>query len=146
MLGHVVSQEDTSTDPEKIRVTKEWLVPVDESQLRAFLGMAGYNRQFEPNYAHIASPLHSVCQRGDHFRWTAECENAFLDIKHKLMNAAILALPQLDVMFILDSDASDSGLGVVLSQVQSGKECVIACMAMQMDCPAFSGTRALWRR
>ena len=56
VLGHAVSREGISTDPEKKRVIKEWPEPVDESQLRAFLGTAGYYRQFVPNYAHIASP------------------------------------------------------------------------------------------
>ena len=60
VLGHV-SREGISTDPEKTRVIKEWPVPVDESQLRAFLGTAGYYRQFVPNYAHIACPLHLAC-------------------------------------------------------------------------------------
>ena len=126
VLGHVVSREAISTDPEKIRVLNEWPEPVDESQLRAFLGTAGYYRQFVPNYAHIASPLHRACQKGDSFRCTAECEEAFQDIKHRLSSAPILAFPQLDVPFTLDSDASDSGLGAVLSQVQYEKERVIA--------------------
>ena len=113
--------EGISTDPEKIRVIKEWPVPADKSQLRAFLGMAGYYGQFVPNYAHIASPLHHACQKGDRFRVTAECQEAFLHIMNKLTNAPILAFPQLDVLFILDSR-----LGEVLSRVQCGKEHVIA--------------------
>ena len=112
-----MSWKGIATDPEKIRVIKEWQVPADESQLRAFLGTAGYYRQFVPNYAHIASPLHRACRKGDRFRWTADGQEAFLHIKCKLTNAPILAFPQLDVPFILDSDASDSGLGAVLSQV-----------------------------
>ena len=133
VLGHVVSGKGISTDREEIRVIKEWPVPADESQLRAFLGTAGYYRQFVPNYAHIASPLHRACQKGDRFRWTAECKEAFLHIKRKLTNAPILAFPQLDVPFILDSDASDSGLGAVLSQVQCGKERVIAYAARALS-------------
>ena len=133
VLGHVVSGKGISTDPKKIRVIKEWPVPADESQLRAFLGTAGYYRQFVPNYAHIASPLHRACQKGDRFRWTAECTEAFLHIKRKLTNAPILAFPQLDVPFILDSDASDSGLGAVLSQVQCGKEREIAYAARALS-------------
>ena len=104
-------------------------MPADESQLIAFLGTAGYYRQFVPNYAHIASPLHRACQKGDRFRWAAECEEAFLHIKRKLTNTLILAFPQLDVPFILDSDASGSGLGAVLSQVQCGKERVIGSLS-----------------
>ena len=102
-------------------------------QLRAFLGTVGYYRQFVPNYAHIASPLHRACQKGDRFKWTAECEETFRDIKHRLSSAPILAFPQLDVPFILDSDASDSGLGAVLSQVQCGKERVIAYTARALS-------------
>ena len=133
VLGHVVSGEGISTDPEKIRVIKEWPVPADESQLKAFLGTAGYYRQFVPNYAHIASPLHRACQKGDRFTWTAECQEAFLHIKNKLTNAPILAFPKLDVPFILDSDASDGGLGAVLSQVQYGRERVIAYAARALS-------------
>ena len=144
VLGHVVSGKGISTDPEKIRVIKEWPVPADESQLRAFLGTAGYYRQFVPNYAHIASPLHRAYQKRDRFRWTAECKEAFLHIKHKLTNAPILAFPQLDVPFILDSDASDSGLGAVLSQVQCGKERVIAYAARHYQ--RLKGTIALHGR
>ena len=62
-------------------------MPVDESQLRAFLRTAGYYRQFVPTYAHIASPLHRACQKKDPFKWTAECEEALSDIKRKLRNA-----------------------------------------------------------
>ena len=89
LLGHVVSREGTSTDAEKVRIIKGMAAPVDESQLRAFLGTAGYYRQ----YAHIESPLPRACQNKNRFRWTAECEEAFLDIKRKLSNASILAFP-----------------------------------------------------
>ena len=68
VLGQVVSRKGISTDPEKIRVIKEWPDPVDESRLRAFLGTAGYYRQFVPNYAHIAYPLQRASQKGDRFK------------------------------------------------------------------------------
>ena len=108
-------------------------MPENESQLKAFMGTAGYYREFVPNYADIAAPLHSASQKGERFRWTAECEEAFLNIKRKLMNAPILAFPRLDVPFILDTDACDSGLGAVLSQVQDGKERVIAYAARALS-------------
>lgn len=60
VLGHVVTRDGISTDPEKLRVIKEWPVPEDESQLKAFLGTASYYRQFLPSYAAIAAPLHSA--------------------------------------------------------------------------------------
>ena len=126
VFGHVVSREGISPDSEKIRVIKEWPESVDESQLGELLGMAGYYRQFVQNYAPIESPLHHACQEEDRFRWTVECEEAFRDIKKRLSSAPIMAFPKLDVPFILENDASDSGLGAMLSQAQCGKERVIA--------------------
>ena len=133
VLGHVVTQDGISTDPEKVKVISEWPVPENESQLKAFMGTAGYYREFVPSYADIAAPLHSASQKGERFRWTAECEEAFLNIKRKLMNAPILAFPRLDVPFILDTDPCDRGLGAVLSQVQDGKERVIAYAARALS-------------
>ena len=133
VLGHVVTRDGISTDPEKVRVIKEWPVPEDESQLKAFLGTASYYRQFVPNYAAIAAPLHRASQKGERFRWTVQCEEAFASIKRKLTNAPILAFPQLDEPFILDTDASDKGLGAVLSQVQGGNERVIAYAARALS-------------
>ncbi|KAL9952832.1 hypothetical protein ACROYT_G040145 [Oculina patagonica] len=129
VLGHVVTQDGISTDPEKIRVVKEWPVPSDPRQLKAFLGTAGHYRQFVPNYAQVARPLYRAEHKGDNFTWSAECQEVFLSIKRHLTNAPILAFPQLDVPFILDTDACDSGLGAVLSKVQGGKERVIAFAA-----------------
>ena len=131
--GHVVTRDGISTDPEKVKVIKEWPVSEDESQLKAFLGTARYYRQFVPNYAAIAAPLHSASTKGKRFRWTVECEEAFANIKRKLTNAPILAFPQLDEPFILDTDASDKGLGAVLSQVQGGNERVIAYAARALS-------------
>ena len=93
MLAHVL-REGISTDPEKLGVIKEWLVPVDEGQLRAFLGTAGYYREFVSKYAQITPALHRACQKGNRYRWTAECEEVFLDIKRKLSNAPILVSPR----------------------------------------------------
>ena len=133
VLGHVVSQEGISTDPKKVHIIKEWPIPANATQLKAFLGTAGYYRQFVPNYAQIAFPLYRAEQKGDNLTWTAECEEAFRKIKRHLSNAPILAFPRLDVPFILDTDASDSGLGAVLSQVQDGQERVIAYAARALS-------------
>ena len=75
-----MNQDGISSDPEKVRVIKEWPVPENESHLKAFLGTAGYYCEFVRNYADIAASLHSASQKGERFRWTAECEEAFLNI------------------------------------------------------------------
>ena len=126
MLDHVVTRDGICTDQEKVRVIKEWPVPEDESQLKAFLRTASYYRQFVPHYAAIAAPLHSASQKSERFRWTVQCEEAFASIKRKMTNAPTLVFPQLDEPFILDTDASDKGLGAVLHQVRGGNERVIA--------------------
>ena len=63
VLGHVVTRGDISTDPEKVRVIKDRPVPENETQLKAFLGTAGYYRQFVPKYTDIAAPLHRASQK-----------------------------------------------------------------------------------
>ena len=120
-------------NPEKVRIIKEWPIPANATQLKAFLGTAGYYCQFVPNYAQIACPLCRAEQKGDNLTWTAECEEAFRKIKRHLSHTPILAFPPLDVPFILDTDASDSGLGAVLLQVQDGQERIIAYVARALS-------------
>ena len=133
VLGHVVIRDDISTDPEKVRIIKEWPIPANATQLKAFLGTAGYYRQFVSNYAQLACPLYRAEQKGDNLTWTTECEETFWKIKRHQSNAPILAFLQLDVPFILDTDASDGGLGAVLLQAQDGQERVIAYAARALS-------------
>ena len=116
VLGHV-SREGISTDPEKVRVVQEWPAPTNISQLRSFLGTASYYRHFVPKYADLAAPLYRMEQKGKNWEWTQGCHEVFLKIKRQLVNAPILAFSRLDTLFILDTDASDSGIGAVLSEL-----------------------------
>ena len=121
VLGHVVTREGISTDPEKVGFKMEWPIPANATQLKVFLGTAGYYRQFTKLYPDCMPTV--LCgTEGHNLTWTAECEEAFWMIKRHLSHAPILAFPRLDVPFILDTDASDNGLGAVLSQIQDGQE------------------------
>lgn len=133
ILGHVVSQKGIATDPEKVKALKEFPEPHDLTTLRSFLGCAGYYRQFIPNFADIAPPLYGLERKGANFKWTTECQAAFDTLKRRLTSSPILAYPNFDRPFILDTDASDTGLGAVLSQVQNGKERVIAYAAKALS-------------
>src|SRR6266581_879727 len=93
-LGHVVSGEGVSTDPEKIQAVKEWPVPGSVSDTRSFLGLASYYRRFVSNYATIAAPLHGLAQKNALFIWTDKCNEAFETLKDKLMTSPVLALPR----------------------------------------------------
>ena len=133
VLGHVISQDGISSDPKKVEVVKDWPIPSNTTQLWAFLGTEGYYRHFVPNYAEITSPLYHAIQKGNTLTWRAECQETFSAIKRHLLNAPILAFPCLEVPFILDADASDSGLGAILQQVQDGQEWVIAYAARALS-------------
>lgn len=125
-LGHVISAEDVSTDPEKTAAVHNWSVPKDQHQLRSFLGLCSYHRRFIGGFADIARPLHKLTEDGVSFQWTEICQRSFETLNERLTSAPILAYPQFDKPFIVDIDASNEGIGGVLSQEQDGQEKVIA--------------------
>lgn len=125
-LGHVVSREGVSTDPEKIRAVKEWPTPTSVKDVQSFLGLASYYRRFIEGFANIARPLHQLTEKAHTFVWTEECEDAFQELKKRLYQSPILAYPDPEQDYILDTDASNEGIGAVLSQVVDGKERVIS--------------------
>lgn len=133
-LGHVVSREGVRTDPMKISSIKEMPRPKTVTQVRSFLGLASYYRKFIENFSKIAKPLFDLTKKDKKFIWSEDCENSFQELKTRLMSAPILAFPQVDGSnFILDTDASAYAIGAVLSQVQDGKERVIAYGSRCLD-------------
>ena len=125
-LGHVVSGNGISTDPEKVKAVEEWQTPACVKEVQSFLGLASYYRRFIAGFSNIARPLHRLTEKGQPFTWTDDCEAAFQDLKKRLVEAPILAYPDPEQEYILDTDASNYGIGAVLSQVQDGKEKVIS--------------------
>ena len=137
-LGHVVTREGTSPDPEKVRAVSEWPRPESLRDLRGFLGLSGYYRRFLKGYAEVAGPLQRLLQgqasgkkgkkvmRGANSKsdgsirdkWDSSCEAAFVKLKQMLTDAPVLGFPDFSRGFILETDASFSGLGAVLSQQQ----------------------------
>ena len=118
----LLGREGISTDPEKVKVLRDWPPPRDVSDLRSFLGCAGYYRQFIPNFAEVTAPLCNLERKDTPFQWTAECQQSFNDIKERLTSAPRLAHPRFDQPFILDTDTCKVGLGAVLTQVQRRRE------------------------
>ena len=134
-LGHVISTEGIATDPEKTRCVKEWPRPRDKTELRSFLGLCTYYRRFVRDFSTIARPLHQLTEQNRKFAWTDESEAAFVNLKKALTSPPVLAYPRREGRFVLDTDASDSGIGAVLSQMQDGKECVIAYFSKVLQRP-----------
>ena len=124
-LGHKVSHEGISTDPEKTNSIRNWPIPTDTHELKSFLGLASYYRRFIPNFAEITAPMAQLTQKKE-IVWTEECIRSFETIKKKLTNAPVLGFPSQSEKFYLDTDASNNSIGAVLSQIQNGQEKVIA--------------------
>ena len=125
-LGHVVSEEGVSTDPEKIKAVCEWPTPTSASTLHSFLGLCSYYCRFVRGFANIAAPLHRLTEKDKAFVWTHECDVEFHRLKQVMSQAPVLAYPTLEGAFVLDTDASNTGIGAVLSQTQGREERVIA--------------------
>ena len=125
-LGHIVSASRIKTDPKKIQAVRDWPEPNNVTELRSFIGLCSCYRKFILGFADIAKPLQCLTSKGKPFAWTSECSQAFGKLKNRLCEAQTLAHPDFTKEFILDTDASDFAIGVVLPQVFDGKERVIA--------------------
>ena len=132
-LGHVVSEQGVSTDPDKCASVASWPTPSNLSEVRSFLGHVGYYRQFVPNFASIARPLTMLTHKGTPFEWGDAQSEAFARLRDALLTAPILGYPDHQLQYILDTDASAFGLGAVLSQIQDGKERVIGYFSKTMS-------------
>jgi transposase InsO family protein len=125
-LGHIVSSQGIEPDPKKISAVKDWKAPTTVTEARSFLGFCSYYRRFMPDFAAVSQPLIKLTEKTTDFVWGEAQETAFEALKEKLVSAPILGFPDPDLSFTLDTDASDHGIGAVLSQVVNGQEVVIA--------------------
>ncbi|GKA59775.1 ty3-gypsy retrotransposon protein [Tanacetum coccineum] len=114
-LGHIVSSKGVSVDPLKVKAIKDWPLPKNIKQLRGFLGLAGYYRRFVAHYASLTAPLTQLLRK-DAFVWSDSATTVFNNLKHALMHTPVLTLPDFSKAFIIQTDASGSGIGAILSQ------------------------------
>ena len=106
---------------------QKWEQPLNVTDVRSFLGLAGYYRRFIENFSKIAQPMTNLLKTKG-FEWTPECEKSFQTLKEKLTTTPVLALPDIRQDFIVYCNASRQGLGCVL--MQNGK--VIAYASRQL--------------
>ena len=114
-LGHVVSGKGVTPEPSKVRAITQWPIPATARDLRAFLGLTGFYRKFVRNYATITAPLTSLLCK-DAFEWTIESQEAFNKLKSAMSNTPVLALPDFSKPFVVETDASGTAMGAVLTQ------------------------------
>jgi len=112
----VVNKNGVHVDPEKIKAIQEWPVPKNVGDIRSFHGLASFYRRFVPNFFTLASPLNELVKKDTPFEWGDRQQNAFDEIKGKLIQAPILALLNFDKTFELEYDASGVGVGAILLQ------------------------------
>jgi hypothetical protein len=127
-LGHVISGAGIEVDPQKVQAVVNWDRPHNVSEVRSFLGMAGYYRRFVEGFSKIAIPLTQLTHKQTKFKWSDACESSFQELKDRLVSAPILALPTEGQGYVVFCDASIKGLGCVL--MQEGK--VIAYASRQL--------------
>ncbi|GBG58959.1 hypothetical protein CBR_g24309 [Chara braunii] len=120
-LGHEVSAEGIRPEDAKVASIRDWPRPQTVTEVKSFLGMCGYYRNFVKNYSTVASPLTDLTRLDTPWDWSDECEGAFKRLKHALMNHEVLMVPDPQKPFIVTTDASQYGIGAVLAQ-QDGKK------------------------
>ncbi|KAI3821403.1 hypothetical protein L1987_08970 [Smallanthus sonchifolius] len=138
-LGHVINNQGIHVDPAKVTAIKNWSTPSTPSEIRSFLGLAGYYRRFIPNFSKIALPLTTLTQKNKPFVWEQKQEDAFQTLKQKLCNSPILSLPDGNDDFVVYCDASNQGLGCVLMQ----RDKVIAYASRQLKRHYLYGTKCV---
>ncbi|KAD3336153.1 hypothetical protein E3N88_31672 [Mikania micrantha] len=127
-LGHVISPEGIMVDPAKVEAVMKWNPPKTPTEVRSFLGLAGYYRRFIQDFSRIATPLTKLTRKETKYDWGPTQVQAFEELKKRLTEAPILTLPDGNEDMVVYSDASYLGLGCVL--MQRGK--VIAYASRQL--------------
>ena len=134
------------TISEKTRAVREWKTPTTESELRSYLGLAGYYRRFIAGFAEVAAPLHALISGKKDSKTKVvkskstlpvcdkQCDNAFSELKERLTTAPVLGYPDMTLPFMLEFDASFNGIGAVLSQQQDGKLVVLGYASRGTTC------------
>ncbi|XP_052173738.1 uncharacterized protein LOC127789029 [Diospyros lotus] len=115
-LGHVISEDGIAVDPTKVESIKSWGLPKMVTEIKSFLGLAGYYRKFVEGFSRIAMPLTRLTQKEVKFEWSESCEQSFNELKKRLISAPILSMPNGSGGFMICTDASKNRLGCVLMQ------------------------------
>jgi hypothetical protein len=115
-LGHIISNGGISVDPAKVREIVGWKIPSSVTEIRSFLGLAGYYRRFIEGFSKIANPMTSLLEKGKESKWSRECQDSLNQLKLRLMPPLVLVMLEPQKGFYIYCDVCRQGLGCVLMQ------------------------------
>ncbi|XP_017478638.1 PREDICTED: uncharacterized protein K02A2.6-like [Rhagoletis zephyria] len=121
-LGYVVQHNKVLKSPAKVAAIVDMPEPHSIEEVRRFLGMVTYYGRFIPNVSTITTPLRKLLKKGERFRWSSECQNAFSLLKQEISSDRVLTLYNPEIPLQLACDASPTGIAAVLSHIQNGEE------------------------
>lgn len=115
-LGHIITKEGIVVDPEKIKTIMEWPIPKGVADIRSFMGLAGYYWRFVEGFSRVAYPITSLQKKGKIFKWTADCQRSFEQLKNLLTTAPVLSVADPEKEYVVCRDARKEGVGGALMQ------------------------------
>ena len=139
-LGFVLSERGVSASPDKVKALRDYPVPKNVKDVRAFLGLASFYRKLVPDFAKLAKALTILTRKNQEFTWGPKQQEAFLRLKEGLCTSPTLAFPNHKLPHILTTDASGTAIAAVLSQVQDGVERPIGYASRQLNNAEISYT------
>jgi hypothetical protein len=105
-LGHIISEGGISVDPSKVKDILSWKTLQNVSDIRSFLGLAGYYRRFIEGFSKISKPMTELLAKGKTFEWTPRREASFQELKKRLTTSPVLTMPNVEIPFSIYCDAS----------------------------------------
>ena len=115
-LGHVVTGEGVKPDPEKVKALTSFPTPKNTSDVKSFLGLAGYYRKFIPQFSKIAKPLNDLLKKNQKWQWGTEHIESFHLLQAALTHEPVLQYPDFTKPFVVNTDVSGYAVGAILSQ------------------------------
>ncbi|GBG76168.1 hypothetical protein CBR_g21917 [Chara braunii] len=131
-LGHEIFAEGLKPDDAKVASIRDWPRPQSVTEIRSFLGMTDYYRNFVENYSIVVAPLTDLTRLDTPWEWTERCKVVFRHLKDALTHYEVLKLPDPDKPFIVTMNASQYGIGAVLAQQGGGKLRPVEYMSKKM--------------
>ena len=117
-MGFLLRAGKMEPDPEKVAAIERLVPPQTRSDVRGFLGLTGYYREFVERYSHMVRPLTQLLQEDVPWEWSPACQTAFEELKKRLTSAPVLALPEFDRPYTVHCDFSRHAISAVLEQLQ----------------------------